>query len=251
MILSDALNLLPETKGCVVILSGGMDSTIAMRLAVEKYGNANVSALTFDYGQKQAKEITMASVSTTLLQVEHKVIDASFLGDISKGFSANVDKDMAMPTIKDVLGDPRPKTYVPNRNMILMSIAAAYAETKNVDTILCGLQVHDEYSYFDTTQRWVDKMNNVLSENRNIKIKLIAPFSTLSKKQELFILKELDGDLSLLKNTLTCYNPDNEGRSCGRCPSCSERIKNFADFGVKDPVPYSIDIQWEKLIKII
>ena len=110
MILSDALNLLPDVKGCVVILSGGMDSTIAMRLAVEKYGSKNVSALTFNYGQKQSKEISMASVSTTMLGVEHKVIDASFLGDISKGFSANVDKDIAMPTIKDVLGDPRPKT---------------------------------------------------------------------------------------------------------------------------------------------
>ena len=54
---------------------------------------------------------------------------------------------MAMPTIKDVLGDPRPKTYVPNRNMILMSIAAAFAETQDVDTVVCGLQVHDEYGY--------------------------------------------------------------------------------------------------------
>jgi dTDP-6-deoxy-L-talose 4-dehydrogenase (NAD+) len=70
------------------------------------------------------------------LGVKHRIIDASFLGDISKGFSANVDTDMAMPTIKDVLGDARPKTYVPNRNMILMSIAAAFAEVNGVDTII-------------------------------------------------------------------------------------------------------------------
>lgn len=246
---SEALDLLPNTKGCVVILSGGMDSTITMRLAIEKYGKENVSALTFNYGQKQAYEIQMAKASTTHLGVTHKVIDASFLGDISQGFSANVDKNIDMPTIHDVLGDPRPKTYVPNRNMILMSIAAAYAETRNVDTVLCGLQVHDEYSYFDTTQRWVDKMNKVLCENRNIKIKLIAPFSTLSKKEELSILRELDGSLDLLKFTLTCYNPDSDNRSCSKCPSCSERIKNFAEFGVKDFIPYSIEIPWDKLIK--
>ena len=246
---NEALSLLPEATGCVVILSGGMDSTIAMRLAVEKYGKQNVSALTFFYGQKQQREIDMAKMSTNLLGVKHKVVDASFLGDISKGFSANVDTDMEMPTIKDVLGDPRPKTYVPNRNMILMSIASAFAETQNVDTIICGLQVHDEYSYFDTTQRWVDKVNDLLSENRNIKIKLIAPFSILSKKQELSILQELDGNLNLTVFTLTCYNPNQQHESCGNCPSCSERIKNFAEAGERDRIAYSTLIPWDDIIK--
>jgi 7-cyano-7-deazaguanine synthase len=249
MQVSEAINLLPDTTGCVVILSGGMDSTITMRLAVEKYGKENVSALTFDYGQKQKREIDMARATTHMLGVKHNIVDASFLGDISKGFSANVDTDMVMPTIKDVLGDPRPKTYVPNRNMILMSIAAAFAETQNVDTILCGLQVHDEYGYHDTTQRWVDKVNDLLSENRIIKIKLVAPFSKLSKYDELNILRELDGNLQLTLFTLTCYNPDVDGNSCGECPSCSERIANFIKIGEKDPVPYSKSIPWEELIK--
>ncbi len=249
MTLNEALKLLPDTKGVVVILSGGMDSTITMRLAVEKYGKENVSALTFDYGQKQKREINMARVTTNMLEVKHKIVNASFLGDISKGFSANVDTDMVMPTIKDVLGDPRPKTYVPNRNMILMSIAAAFAETQNVDTVLCGLQVHDEYGYHDTTQRWVDKVNDLLSENRIIKIKLVAPFSKLSKYDELNMLRELDGNLQLTLFTLTCYNPDVHGNSCGECPSCSERIANFIKIGEKDPIPYSKFIPWQDLIE--
>lgn len=246
---NEALALLPDTKGCVVILSGGMDSTITMRLAVEKYGAENVSALTFFYGQKQQREIDMARMSTQMLRVKHKVIDASFLGDISKGFSANVDTDIEMPTIKDVLGDPRPKTYVPNRNMILMSIAAAFAETQNVDTILCGLQVHDEYGYHDTTQRWVNKVNDLLSENRIIKIKLVAPFSQLSKFDELEILRELDRNVELTLFTLTCYNPNSEGESCGKCPSCSERIANFAKIGTRDLIKYSVDVPWDNLIE--
>ena len=249
MTLNDALSLLPDVKGCVVILSGGMDSTIAMRLAVEKYGKENVSALTFFYGQKQKREIDMAQMSTNMLGVKHKIVDASFLGDISKGFSANVDEDMAMPTIRDVLGDPRPKTYVPNRNMILMSIAAAFAETQNVDTVVCGLQVHDEYGYHDTTQRWVDKVNDLLSENRIIKIKLTAPFSQLSKYDELQILQELDGNLMLTAFTMTCYNPNDQHQSCGLCPSCSERIANFAKTGYNDTVEYSKVIPWQDLIE--
>jgi 7-cyano-7-deazaguanine synthase len=130
-----------------------------------------------------------------------------------------------------------------------MSIAAAYAETQNVDTVICGLQVHDEYGYHDTTQRWVDKINDLLSENRIIKIKLTAPFSQLSKYDELMILRELDGKLDLTLFTLTCYNPNTNGDSCGVCPSCSERIANFAKVGEKDPVPYSIDIPWQDLIE--
>jgi 7-cyano-7-deazaguanine synthase in queuosine biosynthesis len=96
--------------------------------------------------------------------------------------------------------------------MILMSIAAAFAETQNVDTVVCGLQVHDEYGYHDPTQRWVDKVNDLLSENRIIKIKLTAPFSQLSKYDELQILQELDGNFMLTAFTMTCYNPDAQHR---------------------------------------
>lgn len=245
----ETLSLLPETGGAVVVLSGGLDSTVALRLCVEKYGRENVKAITFNYGQRQHIEINKATISTTLLGVKHKVLDLRILGEISKGFSANVDRDISMPTIHEVLGSPRPVTYVPNRNMILMSITSAYAEVENISNVITGLQVHDEYGYHDTTQRFVDKVNSVLSENRIIKIKIIAPFSTLSKKDEILILKELDNHTGLLAHTLTCYNPDSEGHSCGKCPSCSERIMNFAKAGEIDPIKYQIDIPWSKLIE--
>jgi len=144
--LTDVLNSLPEgDHKVVIILSGGLDSTIAMRLAVEKYGASNVSALTFDYGQRQRIEIDHAKASTTFLGVTHKVIDVSFLGEIAQGFSANVDRSVKMPTIQEAIGDPAPKSYVPNRNMILLSIAAAYAEVQKAEFIFCGLQSVDEY----------------------------------------------------------------------------------------------------------
>lgn len=240
------LERLPDTTGCVIILSGGLDSTIAMRLAVEKYGSKNVFALTFDYGQKQVVEIKRAKQSTQLLGVSHKVLNLSILGEIGQGFSANLDQNIHMPTIKEILGDPQPKTYVPNRNMILLSVAAAFAETKNVEYILTGLQATDQYGYWDTTQRFIDKMNNVLSENRKTKINIIAPFSDLSKKDELLILKEIDGNLDLTKHTLTCYNPKKfTDVSCGNCPSCSERIKAFMDIGEQDTIFYVLD-PWSK-----
>ncbi len=114
------------SKKVLVLLSGGLDSTVAMRLAVEQYGSSNVLSLSFDYGQKQAQELKCAAASSAFLKVEHSIISASFLKDISMGFSANVDPGIKVPPIKEVLGSPQPVTYVPNRNMILMSIMTVY-----------------------------------------------------------------------------------------------------------------------------
>lgn len=239
-----------DGNGAVVVLSGGMDSTIALRLCIEKYGVDKVKALTFFYGQKQQIEIQKARTSAESLGVTHKIFDLSVLGMIGQGFSANLDPSIVMPTIKDVLGDPRPKTYVPNRNMILMSVAAAFAEVESVDRIVMGLQIHDEYGYHDTTARFVEKINSVLNENRIIKIKVVAPFADLSKYDEIKVLQQLDGNVDILKNTLTCYNPYSNGDSCGICPSCSERIANFAKAGIIDPIKYGITIPWESLIRV-
>lgn len=248
MKLNEVLSKLPDNKRALVVISGGLDSTIALRLALQKYGKNNVGAITFDYGQKQEIEISYAKDTTSRLKISHDIIPAGFLHEISLGFSANVDENIPVPDIKEVLGDPQPKTYVPNRNMILLSIAAAYAETRGFNLIICGLQVHDLYGYHDTSQRFIDKMNSVLDENRKNKIEIIAPFTSLSKVEELNILQEMDGNVDLARSTFTCYNPQ-YGISCGKCASCAERIMNFAKFGCEDPLIYNIDINWKKLIE--
>lgn len=237
MELNEILGRLPDAKGAVVVLSGGLDSTVAMRLAVEKYGASNVDAISFFYGQKQRIELERAKESTERLGVAHQIVDLSFMADINKGFSANVDTDMAMPTIKDVIGDPAPVTYVANRNMVMMSIAAALAETRGVEVVVCGLQSNDNYNYHDTTPQWLAKLNALLDENRKTGIKIVAPFVDLSKVDEIQAVKALDGDLTLLVSTLTCYNPRGEA-SCGVCPSCAERLQAFAKAGETDPVEY-------------
>ena len=248
MNLEQALATLPETEHNVVsVLSGGLDSTILTYILVKKYGRDRVFALSYNYGQKQKRELEMAKATCNWLGVAHKVLDLSILGDIVKNVSANISgTDVAMPTIKDVLGDPQPKTYVPFRNMILNSLAFSFAESNKASHVFTGLQVHDEYGYWDTTQRFVDGMNAIAGQNRSHKVKLEAPFSALSKYDEILIANEL-GNVQFIF-TLTCYNPDADGNSCGKCPSCSERIANFAKAGVKDPIPYSINIPWEQLI---
>jgi 7-cyano-7-deazaguanine synthase len=250
MNLKQALDKLPQTdKNVLVVLSGGMDSSILTMILVSKYGSKKVKALSYDYGQKQRLELAKAAKMCEVLGVDHKVLDLSILGEIARPISANIGgTNVNMPTIKDVLGDPQPKTYVPFRNMILLSLTLAQAEASDASYVFTGLQVHDEYGYWDTTQKFVDGINAIAEQNRTHKVKVIAPFSHLSKYDELQICKEL-GLTDLLINTLTCYNPNEEGKSCGKCPSCSERIANFAKAGMVDPVQYSIDVPWEKLIK--
>ena len=187
MNLAEALQLLPKTsKNVVSVLSGGLDSTIMTYILTRKYGPSSVFALSFDYGQKQKRELEMAAKTCEHLGITHKILDLSILGDIAKNMSANIGgSDIAMPTINDVLGDPQPKTYVPFRNMILNSIAFSYAEANKASHVFTGLQVHDEYGYWDTTQKFVDAMNSVAEQNRTHKAELVAPFSQLSKFEEI------------------------------------------------------------------
>ena len=248
MNLSEALAKLPDTNHNVVsVLSGGLDSTIMTYILAVRYGPARVFALSYDYGQKQRRELDMAAKTCNHIGIAHKVLDLGILGDIVKDVSANIGgTDIAMPTIKDVLGDPQPKTYVPFRNMILNSLAFSFAEANKASHVFTGLEVHDEYGYWDTSQRFVDSMNAVADQNRTHKVKLEAPFSELSKYDEIKIAQELGG--VRFDYTLTCYNPDDAGNSCGSCPSCSERVANFIKAGVKDPIPYRPGIDWDRFL---
>ena len=238
------LSDMPDVKKAVVVLSGGMDSTIAARLAVEKYGSRNVHALTFFYQQKQSIEIDFAELNSKKLNLaKHMKVDIGFLGHMVRGVSANIVGGQSMPTIEEILGDPAPLSEVPFRNGILMMISAAYAQSNGLQAVITGIQAQDQYSYWDTTPAFIKSMNAVISQNRIHSIKFHAPWQGINKSEEIKTLIELDGDIKLLENTITCYNPSGSV-SCGKCPSCSERIAAFMKLGLKDPISYSIDFNW-------
>lgn len=233
------LNRFPDQGNAVVILSGGMDSSMSALLSVKKYGKENVHAITYFYKQKQSIEISKAAQVAQYLGIgNHILLDISFLGDIVKNISSNVIDGLAMPTIKDILGHPQPPTVVPNRNAILLSIAAAYAESFKLHSIVTGLQAQDQYSYWDTTTRFVKSMNEVLSCNRMFNIRIVAPFIETNKRDEILLCQEILGSVEFLGLTITCYNPNEKGESCGNCPSCSERIMAFKKLNLIDPISY-------------
>lgn len=233
---------LPKISKAVSVLSGGLDSTILTYLLVDRYGRDNVVALSFNYGQKQGIELQKAETTCNKLGIQHKIIDISFLGEIVSPMCANIKgTDVEMPTIRDVLGDPQPPTYVPYRNMILNSIAFSFAEANDCQAVFSGLQVHDEYGYWDTSRQFIDNMNAVSTLNRMHAITFEAPFAEMSKYQEIEIAKTLNVPF---EDTMTCYNPTDDV-ACGKCPSCSERIQNFILAKTKDPCKYAIEIDWE------
>lgn len=234
------------SKGAVVVLSGGLDSTILAYLSRVKH--AELHGLSFFYGQKQHKELEMAAWTCNHLAMPHKLVDLSGLGDIARRVSANIGgSDIAMPTIKQVLGEPQPVTYVPFRNMILLSYAFSYAEANGLEVIYSGLQQTDLYGYWDTSESFINKLNAVAAENRKSKINIETPFTGMTKTDEIreaLKLYEETGIEVRLDKTLTCYNPDEHGHACGRCPSCAERIQAFINVGIPDPAPYQKKINW-------
>ena len=242
---SDIADSLPSTnKKVVAVLSGGLDSSVMTTMLAVRYGADKVVAVSYDYGQKQKEELTCASKLCKELGISHSILDLKILGDIALPMSANISgSDISMPTISDVLGDPQPPTYVPFRNMILISLTLSFAESNKASHVFTGLQVHDEYGYWDTSQRFVDSINAVASQNRTHKVEVLAPFSHLSKKDEIEIMMSM-GLEDFLQYTLTCYNPEPGPVQCGMCPSCSERIAAFVKAGIKDPVPYGVNIVW-------
>ena len=238
MNLKQALDNLPDTsQNVLAVLSGGLDSSVMTMLLVKKYGAERVSAVSYDYGQKQRVELEKAFELCNKLGIKHKILNLSILGDIASPISANISgTEVAMPTIQDVLGDPQPPTYVPFRNLIMLSLTMSLAEVRRASHVFTGLQVHDEYGYWDTSQQFVDSLNAVASQNRTFKVQIEAPFSQLSKKDEILLALDMESE-HLLINTISCYDPV-DGVSCGKCPTCSERMMNFIKAGVTDPIPY-------------
>ena len=246
----------------ISILSGGLDSTILTYKLINEYGNDNVYCLTFDYGQRHNIELNKAKNTCNKFKLNHKILNMEFLGDIIKDVSClSSSSNLKTPSIKDVLGMPQPITYVPYRNLIFSSIALSYAESVGADKVYLGIQAHDLYQYWDCSENFYKRINDVSNLNRQHNITIETPFINMSKEEEIKIGIDLRVDFN---DTWTCYNPYRKLETldsynivlhqykylaCGKCPSCAERIMNFAKAGIKDPIEYNINIGWDELIE--
>ncbi|HLY28050.1 MAG TPA: 7-cyano-7-deazaguanine synthase, partial [Aggregatilineales bacterium] len=134
----------------------------------------------------------------------------------------------------EVIGDPQPPTYVPNRNMIFLGLAVAYAESQDASDVYYGAQRHDLYGYWDTTPQFLEQLNAVYRLNRKSTLQIKAPFINDSKADLLRLGLELGVDYG---KTWSCYV--GQDKACGHCPTCAERLAAFREVGIKDPLPYA------------
>jgi 7-cyano-7-deazaguanine synthase len=216
----------------VVIVSGGMDSVTLLHYLV-KQEKRDPAVMTFQYGQKHSREIGCAKAQVALLGIKaHMIVDLRATQAIF-GTSALVSEDITIPDMQDVVGDNQPATYVPNRNMLFLAYAVAYAESLKVDTVFYGAQAHDLYGYWDTTPEFLARLNNVYALNRKDAVKIEAPFVNYSKADVLRMGVALGVDYA---QTWSCYA--GQDKACGKCPTCAERLKAFEEMGLVDPVAY-------------
>ena len=168
--------------------------------------------------------------------LSHDVIDISFFAAFAEQTSALAGSAIEVPALADMdEGElDQPITYVPNRNMMLLSMAAAFAESKGSTQLYYGAQAQDEYGYWDCTEDFVDRINQVLALNRRNAVQVIAPFTKMRKSEELSLGIGLGVDLA---HTWTCYRGGE--KACGVCPSCIERLKAFEEVGHSDPLSYA------------
>lgn len=216
----------------VVLVSGGVDSTTLLHYVVKNL-KLDCHALTILYGQKHSKEIECSKYQCDLLKVPFEIIDLSFLAPyFSSSSLVNTSKE-EVPDVIDVLGDPQPSTYVPNRNMLFLALAAAYAENIGATEVYYGAQKHDLYGYWDTTPDFLQALNNVFALNRKNTIKINAPLVDFTKTEVVKLGLDLGVDFA---HTWSDYFGGEKANR--RSATSAERLKAFAELGLTDPLEY-------------
>ena len=218
-------------KTAVCIISGGMDSALSARMAQRE--GYEIIALHFNYGQRtEAKELEcFRKIASSVDACESYEIDLPFFEQI--GASALTDKNIDVPT--GGVEEGVPVTYVPFRNGIFLSVAAAVAEKHAAQALFIGVVEEDSSGYPDCRENFIEQMQHAINlgtkEETNLEIKM--PLVALKKSQ--IVQKSLALDVPL-KDTWSCYKA--EKKACGVCDSCRLRLKGFKEAGSVDPIPY-------------
>lgn len=221
----------------IVLLSGGLDSTVAAALAREV--GHEIHAVSFDYGQRHKRELDSArAVAKALGARSHSVLKVP-IGEY--GGSALTDAALAVPTGRDeaAMGADIPVTYVPARNIVFLSLALGVAEVKDADAIYIGANALDYSGYPDCRPEFFRAFEEMarLGTKRGVEGKPVAIEVPLQHMTKADIVREGLRLRAPLELTWSCYQGGE--RACGVCDSCALRLKGFREAGARDPIPYA------------
>lgn len=227
-----------DTPRAVVLLSGGLDSTTTLAIASAEGYDCYV--MSFRYGQRNNLELKFAeNIAKTFKVKQHTIIDIDLR--MFGGSALTADIEVPKDHVDSEPNDGIPITYVPARNTIFLSYALAWSEVLAADAIFIGVNAIDYSGYPDCRPEYIEvyeKLANLATQagvEGNTEVKICTPLIEKTKAEIIQIGTSLGIDYSL---TLSCYDPDSEGRACGRCDSCILRRKGFQDAGVPDPTRY-------------
>ncbi len=218
------------TAKALVVLSGGQDSTTCLYWAMDRFGNENVSSLTFDYGQRHRIELDCARQIAEFASVPNAVLPIDTFSAL--GGDALTDSDVQVaPGVDENTG--LPNTFVPGRNLIFLTFAAAFAYQRGITNLVTGVAQTDYSGYPDCREETMRSLQTALRDGMESEIQIHTPLMHLSKKETVELANEL-GALPVMAMTHSCYN--GQRPPCGTCPACELRAKGFAEAGVKDPL---------------
>jgi len=212
---------------CVVLLSGGLDSTVMLHWVKERYDK--VFPLYINYGSRHmTKELSAAERTCKEFKLYLEI--ATVVGDIFLG-SALVDRNIDIPANPD----ETIKAVVPFRNLVMLSLAASYADKVNAGVIATSPTREDFDVFRDCRRDFHDLFEQVLQKSAKYDqpYQILTPFINYSKDEIIRIGYDLDVDFS---NTWSCYDPQEDGSVCGFCPACKVREKGFEFAGIVDPL---------------
>lgn len=223
-------------KLAVVLLSGGLDSTTTLAIAKEQ--GYVCYAMSFRYGQRHSVELSKAQeVAKTLGIAQHVIVDI----DLRQFGGSALTGDIEVPKDRSVddMGHGIPVTYVPARNTVFLSFALAWAETMGASDIFIGVNALDYSGYPDCRPEYIEayeRMANLATRagvEGTQQLKIHTPLIHLTKAQIIQKGLSLGVDYGM---TSSCYDPNSDGKPCGKCDSCLLRAKGFAEAGQTDPL---------------
>ncbi len=220
-------------KKAVCIISGGMDSTLAAYMT--KKENYDIIGVHFNYGQRtQQKELeAFHAICNDLDVTKRYVLDMEFFKQL--GASALTDHSIEVPT--GGIEEDVPVTYVPFRNGVFLSMAAAIAEKEAASAIVIGVVEEDSSGYPDCRENFIEAIERAINLGTKESTEIVIKMPLVHLKKSQIVKKALQLDVPL-KLTWSCYQ--NSDKACGVCDSCRLRLGGFEEAGVDDQIPYAV-----------
>ena len=224
-----------DSQSALVLLSGGLDSVTALAWARQQ-GYAIEEAVSFSYGQRHIREIESASSVAAYYKMTHRTIALTPIEGSRLTNLGSIPQGRNLSSLQEEIAP----TYVPNRNMILLSYAAAHALLNDAINLIGGWNAADALNYPDCREGFLEAVQQTLRLATLRNFNVIRPLIYDDKVTIVRRALELRAPVHL---TWTCYFGNQQ--ACGTCDACQLRIAAFKQIGVIDPIPYAIEIDWQ------